>query len=208
MASEYDSTTAFLQAQATAALNAANNNAGRIWGLQNVSANTRDPRFNITLDDPNIGPPPSFEDLFGNDSSDPTITWLDEQAEKWIEKYFPEINGCFKNQPEETLCEIISGVKPFGLDKTVLELVWHQARDRAQRTVTSEQRTIEAEYSARGFTLPSGAMVAAQIAVRDRATAQVMDVNRDQAIKDADIKVDIFKTGLTLATSGRNPPAR
>ncbi len=200
MASEYNSTTDFLQQQATTSLTAAQNNASRIWGLQNVDANTRDPRFNITLEEPNIGPPPSFEDIWGKDNSDPTIKWLDEQAEKWIAKYFPEINGCFKNQPEETLCEIISGVRPYGLDKTVLELVWHQARDRAQRTANSEYRTIEADYSARGFTMPSGAMVAAQIAVRDRATSQVMDVNRDQAIKDADIKVDIFKTALTLAT--------
>lgn len=200
MAASYNSTTAFLQSQATTALTAAQNNASRIWGLQTVDANTRDPRFNITLDEPEIGPPPTFSDVFGSDTSDPTIKWLDEQAAAWLEKYFPEINGCFKNQPEQTLCEIISGVRPFGLDKTVLELVWQQARDRAYRTVESEVRTIEASFSARGFSLPVGAMVAAEMEVRDKATTAVLDVNRDQAIKDADIKVDIFKTGLQLAT--------
>lgn len=200
MASEYNSTTVFLQAQASEALTEAQNNASRIWGLQNVQANTRDPRFELALTMPDIGPPPTFGDLFGADTTDLTVDWLNTQADEWLAKYFPAINGCFKDQPEETLCDILSGVKPYGLDKTILELVWQQARDRAQRTVISELRTVEASFSARGFSLPPGAMVSAQIEVRDRGAVQALDVNRDQAIKDADIKVDIFKTGLTLAT--------
>lgn len=200
MASEYNATTDFLQSQATSALTLAQNNAGRIWGLQNVQANTRDPRFSLSLDAPDIGPPPSFGELFGADSSDSTVNWLGQQTEEWMAKYFPAINGNFKDQPEETLCQIISGVRPYGIDSTVLELVWHQARDRAQRTVTSDLRTIEASFSARGFSLPPGAMVAAQIEVRERGSLQVMDVNRDQAIKDADIKVDMLKVALQLST--------
>lgn len=200
MASEYNGTTAFLQGQASSALIQAQTNAGRIWGLQNVNANTRDPRFAVSLDAPDIGPPPSFGELFGADSTDGTIAWLGGQAEEWIAKYFPTINSGFKNQPEETLLEIIAGVKPYGIDSTILELVWHKARDRAQRTVDSEIRTMEAGFSARGFSLPPGAMVAATIELRDRATSAVLDVNRDQAIKDADIKVEMFKMAMQIAT--------
>lgn len=200
MASEYNSTTDFLQGIASRALTEASNNASRIWGLENVTANTRDPKFALTIDKPDIGPPPQISDLYEGDSSDPTVQWLNEQADAWVEKYFPEINACFKNQPEETLCAILAGTRPFGLDKTVLDIVWNQARDRAYRTAQSEQDTAAALYSIRGFTLPAGAMADTIAQIERRATDAALDVSRDQAIKDADIKVDIFKLGLQLAT--------
>ena len=200
MASEYNNTTDFLQGVASRALTDASNNASRIWGLENVTANTRDPKFALTIDKPDIGPPPQLSDLYEGDSSDPTVQWLNEQADAWVEKYFPEINACFKNQPEETLCAILAGTRPFGLDKTVLDIVWNQARDRAYRTAQSEQDTTAALYSIRGFTLPTGAMADTISQIERRATDAALDVSRDQAIKDADIKVDIFKLGLQLAT--------
>ena len=200
MASEYNNTTAFLQDVASRALTDASNNASRIWGLENVTANTRDPKFALTIDKPDIGPPPRLSDLYEGDSSDPTVQWLNEQADAWVEKYFPEINACFKNQPEETLCAILAGTRPFGLDKTVLDIVWNQARDRAYRTAQSEQATAAAVYSIRGFTLPAGALADTIAQIERRATDAALDVSRDQAIKDADIKVDIFKLGLQLST--------
>lgn len=200
MASEYVNTTDFLQGVASQALTEASNNASRIWGLENVTANTRDPNFSLTIDKPDIGPPPQLSDLYEGDSSDPTVQWLNEQADAWISKYFPEINGCFKTQPEETLCSILSGTRPFGLDKTVLDIVWNQARDRAYRTAGTEQDTVVALYATRGFTLPAGAMVDTIAQIERRASDVALDISRDQAIKDADIKVDIFKLGLQLAT--------
>lgn len=200
MASEYSNTTDFLQGVASDALTEASNNASRIWGLENVTANTRDPRFSLTIDKPDIGPPPQLSDLYEGDSTDPTVQWLNEQADAWISKYFPEINGCFKNQPEETLCAILAGTRPFGLDKTVLDLVWNQARDRAYRTANTEKDTATAVYAVRGFTLPAGALADTIAQIERRATDVALDVSREQAIKDADIKVDIFKLGLQLST--------
>jgi hypothetical protein len=199
MASQYDSTTAFLQGVAQQALTAASNNASRIYSLP-PNVNLRRPDFDITLDKPNIGPPPTFSDLFGSDSTDPSIQYMDEQADKWVSKYFPELNACFKNLPEETLCGILTGTKPFGIDKTVFELVWHQARDRARRTVTSEQRTLAAEFSARGFQLPPGAYADGMVQIAQRGTESVLDVNRDQAMKDAEIKQRMLEVALQLAT--------
>ncbi len=200
MASEYGSTTAFLQGVTSDALTQASYNANRIWGLENVSALTRDPVFSTSLVAPDIGEPPSTEDLFGTDTTDPTIEYMNQQADEWIAKYFPEINACFKNQPEETLCAILAGTKPFGLDKTVLDMVWNQARDRAGRTKRSEQATLAATFSARGFSMVPGAMADQMAQIEQRASDIAIDVSREQAIKDADIKVDIFKVGLQLAT--------
>jgi hypothetical protein len=195
----YDDTTAYLQGVASNALTQATNNAARIWGLQNVAANTRDPSFDITLVKPDIGPPPKFSDLFEGDTTDPTIQYLNEQADAWIAKYCPEINDCFKTLPEDVLCGILNNTKPYGLDKSILELVWHQARDRASRTKRTEQANVAAAFSARGFSMPPGAMADTMAGIEQRAADVALDVSREQAIKDADIKVDIFKTAMSLS---------
>lgn len=196
----YEQTTAFLQAQAKDALNQASNNASRIYSLP-PKANLREPRFKVDLQKPLLDAPPQLSDLFTeSDSTQGDLAWLNAQADEWLAKYFPEINECFKNQPEETLCAIISGSRPFGVDKTVFEQVWNQARDRAYRTVQTETDTIRATFSARGFSLPSGTMVDLIAQSERRATDAVLDVNRDQALKDAEIKVDLLKTALSLAT--------
>jgi hypothetical protein len=196
----YDDTTAFLQATATDALNQASNNASRIYSLPPKQP-LREPNFDVTLTKPVLDAPPQLSDLFTEgDTTQENLLWLNEQADEWIAKYFPEINGCFKTQPEETLCAIISGSRPFGVDKTVFEQVWNQARDRAYRTANSETATLNAAFSARGFTLPSGAMVDLIAGAERKATDVVLDVNRDQAMKDADIKVDLLKVALQLAT--------
>lgn len=196
----YDETTAFLQNQATNALTQASNNASRIYSLP-PQVNLRDPNFNVNLVKPIVGPPPQLSDLFTEgDTSQANLAFLNAEADAWVTKYFPEINGCFKTQPEETLCAIISGSRPFGVDKTVFEMVWNQARDRAYRTANSETATLNAAFSARGFTLPQGAMVDLIAQAERKATDVVLDVNRDQAMKDADIKVDLLKVALQLAT--------
>ncbi len=199
MADSYDDTTAFLQATVNAALNSANNNTARIYSLPPQVA-LREPDFKYSVTDPNLDPPPKFSDLFDvSESVDTNFDWLDEKFDAWMSKYFPELNGCLKTQPEEIMCGIFSGVKPFGVDKTVFEMVWHQARDRAYRTVSSEQATIAAEFSSRGFSLPVGTMVDMMTKAEDKGTVSILDVNRDQAMKDADIKVDLLKTAMELA---------
>lgn len=197
----YDSTTSYLQGVATTALTNANNNAGRIWGLQNVGAYTRDPIVSATVTKPNLGEPPKFSDLFtGEDSTNPTIQYLNSQADDWIAKYFPAINGNLKNIPEDWLVGVISGVKPFGMDKSIFEIVWHNARDRAYRTMASEQRTLEANFSARGFSLPPGALVDALTQSSQRGSEAILEVNREQAIKDAEIKLELLKFAVEQAT--------
>lgn len=197
---DYDSTTAFLQEQASDALTQASNNASRIYSLPPMTR-LREPRFSVSLRDPQTGPPPQLSDLFTEgDTTQSSLAYLNAESDAWMAKYFPEITGCLQNQPEETLCAIIGGTRPFGVDSTVFEQVWNQARDRAYRTANSERTTIEADFSARGFTLPAGAMVDLVARSERKATDAVLDVNRDQAMKDAEIKVELLKVALELAT--------
>lgn len=198
--SNYESTTSFLQGIAQQALTAASNNAGRIYSLP-PGASLRNPNFAVSLSKPNIGAPPLFSDLFvGGNTTDPTMLYMNQQADQWMAKYFPQAAGDFKNMPEETLLGILEGTRPFGIDQTVFEMVWHQARDRAYRAAGSEQRTLEASFSARGFTLPPGALVDANAQSRQRALDSIHDVSRDQAMKDAEIKQGMLQMALQLST--------
>lgn len=197
MPSNYNSTTAYLQSVIDSAMASANNNAARIYSLP-VRETLREPNFSVSLTDPNVEPPPAFTDVIGDSDEGALVAWLNEQADEWMAKYFPSLNGCLKNQPEEVLCGILSGVKPFGIDSTIFDLVWHQARDRQARLARSDVSTIAAEYSSRGFSLPPGAMVAAIAKVESDGRDTLANVTRDQAIKDADIKVDLLKHAMSL----------
>lgn len=198
MPSEYTSTTNKLFANATTALSYASMSAGRI------SANNKPTLLNPSLDysigAKNFGTAPKFSDIFdGADNTNANIAALNDKVDAWLAKYFPSINAGFKNVPDDYLVGVISGVKPFGVDKTVFDLVWQQARDRVYRTVNTEQRTLEATFSARGFSLPPGALVDLIAESERRGTDQILDVVREQAIKDAEIKADILKHAVGIA---------
>jgi len=191
MASEYVATTGQLMAHAQAALREANNAEGKIRGASRP--NLRERQFDFDPVKPILPPPPQFSDLFGADTTDSTMAWLNDQVNGWIGQYFPSINACLKTLPDQWLCDVIGGVKPLGYSQTYFDLVWHQARDRAYRTRRSEVAQIADSYSARGFTLPPGAMVAAIDEANQRASDVILEVNREQAIKDAEVKLQLLQ---------------
>lgn len=198
MASQYEPTTSELFATAQQAIGLASLSAGRIGGLS--APGLKEVGFNFSPNDINLDAPPKFSDLFdGADNAEDIIARLNDQVDEWLAKYFPSINGAFKNIPDDWLIGVISGTKPFGIDSTIFDLVWHKARDRAGRTVRSEQRTLEANFSERGFTMPPGALVDAIMQAEQRGVDSVLDVNRDQAIKDAEIKNDLLKMAVQVA---------
>jgi hypothetical protein len=192
MSGEYEQTTEFLQTIASRALSEAQNTRGMLWNTMPQQVPERSLQHSLTK--PNFGARPLFSDVFAaGDSTDPEIMRLNGEADGWMEKYFPAMNGGLKTLPDDMLIGIISGVKPYGLDKTVLEIAWHQARDRAYRASNTEQRTLEARFSSAGFSLPPGALVAAIIDSDQRASQAIAEVNWQQAIKDADIKIELLK---------------
>lgn len=198
MASEYNSTTGQLLANAQTAISYASMSAGRI----NLSSKPqlKETSFDYDVPDINIGAPPQFSDLFvGADNADANIGAVNDKVDAWLAKYFPAINSSFQGIPEDWLVGVISGVKPFGIDSTIFDLVWHRARDRAYRTVASEQRTLEASFSNRGFGLPPGALIDVLAQSERRAADAILDVNREQAIQDAQIKNDLLKMAVQVA---------
>jgi hypothetical protein len=199
MASEYSSTTNQLFSSAQQATGLASLSAGRIGA--DIKPNLTNPTLKYTVGAKNFGSAPQFTDLFtGADSTDSTTAALNDQVDEWLAKYFPSINSGFKNVPEDYLINVISGVKPFGVDKSVFDLVWQQSRDRAYKTVRSERSNLEATFSSRGFSLPPGALIDALAQSERRATDIAIDTVREQAIKDADVKIDILKHAVGIAS--------
>lgn len=198
--SNYADSTAFLQQLATSAKLDAWNTTSKIWNLADgAQPDLSKPRFSHSVTKPTLGDPPRLTDLLDlNDTSDSALQKLNADADAWMTKYFPSIDT-LNQLPEDWLAGVISGIKPFGLDQTVFELVWHRARDRAYRTMNTEQRQIEATFSARGFTIPPGAMVAASSEAADRASLAILEVNREQAVKDAEIKQALLQFALEQA---------
>lgn len=131
--------------------------------------------------------------LGAGDTSSSEIQRLDAEADAWLAKHWPAISSGLQTLPEDWLIGVISGSKPYGLDQTVLEVVWHAARDRAYRAAGTEIRMVEANFSGTGWGLPPGALVGAVNAAEQRASQAIAEVNWQQAIKDADIKIDLLK---------------
>lgn len=175
---------------AAQALNNARSAEGRI---ATFIPNVTGADLNYELQKPNMPLPTTLGELLAPDTSSDRVKFLDNESEKWVDKYFPEINACLRSAPEEWLCGIITGQKPFGLSKEVFEAVWHESRDREYRARNTAVRQVDAEFSRRGFDLPVGAHVAAVTQAELAAANAIGEVNRAQTVKDAEIKLDLLK---------------
>lgn len=191
-----DQSANFLQQFANDALGRAGSLSNRIGSFVPAPGKVR---FTYVPRKPGITRPPAIGDLLGEDTKGDSIQFLNAETEKWLDKYFPNMNSCMRYQPEEWACGILTGQKPFGLNREVFEAVWHEGRDRAYRASNTEQAQIRAEYSLRGFSMPPGAMFAAQRNAEIRASEAIADVNRTQILRDAEIKLDLVKFAATTA---------
>jgi len=175
--------------------NSALTNANRLAiNISNVfPAATQAAALSYTARTPTLEKPPTFGGLLPTDTTGQTVKFLDSEVEKWLDTYFPELQGCLRDKPEKWLCKIIGGDEPFADSQSIFDVVWHQARDQATRERLSANRTLRAEFSTRGFSLPPGAMVGAMVDADVRAAAAVAQVNRAEMERVSQIKLDLLK---------------
>ena len=183
-------------------------NIEKLFSIANSALSTaREQASRIHYSTPNIGNPSlgytpgrsgatkplALSDMLTTDDSSARLQFLDQESEKWLDTYFPELQACLKSEPERWLCGIITGQKPFGLSEDVFRAVWLQARDREYRTRNSASQQLRGDFSRRGFSLPPGAMTAAMSRVEREASDAIGAVNIAQAIRDSEIKLDLLK---------------
>ena len=82
----------------------------------------------------------------------------------------------------------------------IYKRVFDRARDRAEATRRSEFNTIEAGYAARGFSLPPGAMVAALDEATQRSVVAPLEVDVEQAVRQAEIAQGLDQVALQTAS--------
>lgn len=201
--SNIDQTSSFLQQFANKALQKATDTVNNV---QSWNLNNKDIGFDYAPGSVNIEKPPKLADLLNDgEKEDVDFLLLNDAAEAWMSKYFPNINSCLTTQPDEWACGILSGERPFGMNRDAFDAAWHDGRDRAYRQASSERSQIVADYSLRGFSQPPGAAIAAMRAADVRANEAIADINRQQTIKDAEMKLDLIKfaaqTSVQLKTS-------
>lgn len=202
----YDTTNDFLQRHASDALREATNAARRISADQKPGLSS--PRVKIDLNKPNLQAPPQFSDLFPSaDGTSEEVTRLNNEVDEWIKRYFPAIDTCFGKGdnatgdivPDDWLCGVITGNNPFGLPESVFEAIWHNARDREERQFRSAQQSLQMEFSRRGFTIPPGAYVASLEKVRQQGSEAIQEINRQQAIRNEEVKVQLLQFAVQQA---------
>lgn len=154
-----------------------------------------DLRFNHTVKALVVDKPTALTGIADGEAANSIIGWLDGEAEKWFATFFPELAAAStnKDKPEQWLWGVISGTDPFGMAPAAFTAVWNQARDREYRARNSAVDQIRQEFSARGFTLPPGAMTGAIARAEEAAADAIAGVNLAQMIRESEIKVDLLK---------------
>ena len=198
MSTEYNSSTDFLQQAYTSAIGVAefygDNLLNLTQGSEQSRPTLREPKISHQVSAPNLGPAPKLSDVLGaDDGGSELLQLLDSEADKWIDKYFPAAKGGFSQLPEQFLLGVISGLKPFGLDKSVFDIAWQRARDRGYKTAETERAQIRSLFSANGFETPPGYQIAAEKAAYERASDAAAEVNRQQAVQDATIRFEMMR---------------
>lgn len=198
MSSEYFNSTDFLQQLAVSAANQADFYAQYTRNFMGTPGadrpNLREPTVRHAATRPDLGPAPKLSDVLeAGDGGSEILRLLDAETEKWMTKYFPAMDQCLQTLPEDFLCGVLSGIRPFGLDKTVFDIAWDRARDRGHKTSENERAQIVSLFSRNGFTMPVGAQVSAEIAAAQRASDAAAEVNREQAVQDATIRFEMLK---------------
>lgn len=197
MASDIDQTMNFIQQFSDKALQNARDQANRLamW-----TGAPKKVGFEFKESKPNMEKPTKIGDLLtDNEKQNVDVLILNDAAEAWINKFFPNFSGCLKSQPEEWACGILSGSTEFGMNKAAFDASWHEGRDRAYRQASTEQRQLNALFSTRGFGLPPGAHTSAMVSAELRASEAIADINRQQTVKDAEIKLELVKLAATTA---------
>lgn len=206
----YDHTTQFLREHASRALGQAISTREAIL-LSKAYPPQFGPRgFNYSISKPNRDPAPKLSELLaamegdGNNPDVPSVLpsegkWLDDQSTAWMKTYFPMVSTRLSGVPEAWIAGVLGGSQQYGAPSFVFDEVWARARSRAETVRRAEYRGIEGGFSARGFSMPTGAMIVALGEADQRGSDMINEVNVEQAIKNVEVRSDMVQLAATLA---------
>ena len=86
-----------------------------------------------------------------------------------------------------------------GLPAAVEQAMWERAASREDLAIARDISAATTEFSARGFTLPPGALVARIDAIREEGAIKKLALNREISIKIADTQIENLRFAVTQA---------
>src|SRR5574337_335536 len=93
------------------------------------------------------------------------------------------------------LSEMLAG--NLGLSAEIETALWERARERERITVLQATQDVMADFAARGFTIPPGALAQRLDAVRQKAQDNANTVSREIAIESAKLRIEGVKFAVT-----------
>jgi len=120
----------------------------------------------------------------------------------FIATYFPNELGCLRDEVDAWLCETIQNGGQ-GLPLAVEQAIVARGADRAAATYVAQSQLAAEAWAARGFSLPSGILLNLQEQADKAYRDDVAQLNRDTAIRQAELNLDTLKFAIEKAISLR-----
>lgn len=97
----------------------------------------------------------------------------------------------------QTKLEFFLGANTTGLADVIWQNIWERAREREDGLAVRTRDEANQEFSARGFALPPGALVARDQEIVQGNQEKAGSLSREQAIKEADLEVENVRFAIT-----------
>lgn len=127
--------------------------------------------------------------------------WLADLFTNFFVTYYPLASDAFDEAMAWTVNTITNG--GTGIPAAVEDQIWQRSRDRIQRSSTQAQNSAYADFAARGFSLPPGALAAQLDGLRAEGIMKLSEASRDTAIKQIEVEIDNIKFAVKLAIDTR-----
>lgn len=162
-------------------------------------------RWSPSADEPPIYIPTTLEETdpfwrFETEKANLT-QWLADLFNNFFNTYYPLSSDAFDEAMAWLVNTITNG--GTGIPAAVEDQIWQRHRDKIQRSSMQAQNAAYADFSARGFSLPPGALAAQLDQLKTEGILKLAEASRDTAIKQVEIEIENIKFAVTLAIESR-----
>ena len=110
----------------------------------------------------------------------------------FIDTYFPKIDECLRDNIDDWICDVVLN-GTTGIPPNVASQIWERMRANELNESFRQENQVVSAWADRGFSLPQGALYAAQQDIQEQASVKISTGAREIAIKEMEIQIDTIK---------------
>lgn len=129
------------------------------------------------------------------------ITRVATGIAEFLTAYFPIASDAYDEATNWLVNTITNG--GTGIPEVIEDQIWQRGRDRINTDNSRAQAAATAEFAARGFSMPSGALAGRLQELRFDGLAKNAELSRDTAIKQIEIQIENIKFAVDKALEMR-----